>query len=68
MNSGTTLADRIAELIERHGSLTAVARVIEVDQGYLSRLKSGVKVQPSDDTLRKLGLRRIVTYERIPRR
>ena len=58
-----TLQDRISELIARHGSLRAVARVTEIDPGYLSRLHSGEKVNPEKVKLNRLGLRRVVTYE-----
>ena len=58
-----SIADRIAQLIAQHGSLRAVSRVTEIDAGYLSRLASGEKVNPSKDKLRRLGLRRVVGYE-----
>lgn len=58
-----TLYDRIEQLVAQHGSLRAVARVTEIDVGYLSRLRSGEKVNPEKDKLRRLGLRRIVGYE-----
>lgn len=58
------LARRIQELAKQHGSLRAAARVVQIDHAYLSRLQSGAKIEPSDDTLRKLGLKRIVKYER----
>lgn len=60
-----TLQDRIDELVAQHGSLRAVARVTEIDVGYLSRLRSGEKVNPKKDTLRRLGVRRVVGYEPI---
>lgn len=60
----TTLAGRIAELIEQHGSLRAAARVLECDAGYLSRLQSGEKDNPEDWLLRRMKLRRVVSYER----
>ena len=60
-----TLQDRIDELVAQHGSLRAVARVTEIDAGYLSRLRSGEKVNPEKDKLRRLGLRRVVAYERL---
>ena len=60
-----TLQDRIDELVAQHGSLRAVARVTEIDAGYLSRLRTGEKVNPEKDKLRRLGLRRVVTFERI---
>ena len=41
-----TLQDRIDELVQQHGSLRAVARVTEIDVGYLSRLRTGEKVNP----------------------
>jgi transcriptional regulator with XRE-family HTH domain len=59
------LSERVDELIRQHGSLRAVARVTEIDAGYLSRLCAGEKVNPSAPVLRRLGLRRVVTYERI---
>jgi len=60
-----TLQDRIDELVAQHGSLRAMARVTEIDAGYLSRLRTGEKVNPEKDKLRRLGLRRVVTFERI---
>lgn len=60
-----TLQDRIDELVAQHGSLRAVARVTEIDAGYLSRLRTGEKVNPEKDKLRRMGLRRVVTYERL---
>lgn len=60
-----TLQDRIDELVAQHGSLRAVARVTDIDAGYLSRLRTGEKVNPEKDKLRRLGLRRVVTFERI---
>lgn len=52
----------IGQLIHRHGSLRAAARVMEISPAYLSRLFSGEKKDPSDAILRKLGLRRVITY------
>ncbi len=60
-----TLAERIAELIAAHGSLREVGRVIDIDPGYLSRLARGEKVAPTKDYLTRMGLRRVVTYERL---
>lgn len=60
-----TLQERIDELVAQHGSLRAVARVTEIDAGYLSRLRTGENVNPGKDKLRRLGLRRVVTFERL---
>lgn len=59
-----TLAKRICELAHQHGSLRAAARVVRIDHGYLWRLYKGAKKEPSAAVLRKLGLKRIVSYER----
>lgn len=58
-----TLQDRIDELVAQHGSLRAVARVTEINVGYLSRLRAYANVNPGRDKLRRLGLRRVVAYE-----
>ena len=63
-----TLQDRIDELVAQHGSLRAVARVTEIDVGYLSRLRAYANVNPGRDKLRRLGLRRVMSYERLKAR
>jgi len=59
-----TLAERIDELSGQHGSLRAVAAVLKVDAGYLSRLSTGEKNKPGAVLLRRMGLRAVTTYER----
>lgn len=56
------ILQRINELEAQHGSLRAVARALRIDAGYLSRLKAGKKLDPSDAVLKKLGLRRMVQF------
>lgn len=65
----SVLQQRIAELVAQHGGVRPAARVLEVDHGYVYRLLSGEKNDPGDKLLRKLKLRRVVTYERtdVPR-
>jgi DhnA family fructose-bisphosphate aldolase class Ia len=58
-----TLQERIDALVAQYGSLRAVARVTAIDAGYLSRLRSGEKVNPDKLKLKRLGLRRVVSYE-----
>ena len=60
-----TLERRLGELVLRHGSLRAVGRVLEIDHAYLHRLYHGEKKEPSAAVLKKIGLRRVVTYERV---
>jgi len=59
-----SLPERIAELVEKHGSLRATARALEVDVGYLSRLSSGEKYKPSDELLWRMGLHATTIYQR----
>lgn len=61
----TTLAMRIEELDLQHGGLRPAARVLGVDPGYLSRLRSGTKRKPSAKLLRRMGLREVLMYERV---
>lgn len=58
-----TLQERIDQLILQHGTLRAAARVAQIDASYLSRLRYGEKENPTNDVLRRLGLRRVVSYE-----
>jgi hypothetical protein len=60
-----TLAERIDELVAQHGSLRALARVMECSPPYICRLRAGVTENPGPAVLRKLGLRRVVSYERL---
>lgn len=53
---------RIADAEQEHGSLRAAAKALGIDAGYLSRLKSGEKLNPGDDVLSALGLERVTIY------
>lgn len=55
-NKLISVPQRIGELVLRHGGVRAAARAIRVDAGYLQRLYTGEKRNPSDATLRKLGM------------
>lgn len=57
------ITEAATKLIEKHGGLRAAARVLGINYAYLWRLKSGEKVNPNAKILRKLGLRRQVSYE-----
>jgi hypothetical protein len=59
-----TLCERVDELVRQHGSLRAAARAVEIDSGYLARLRAGEKRTTSAPMLRRLGLRKVVVYER----
>jgi hypothetical protein len=56
------LGARIRELEAKHGGLRAAARALDCDAAYLLRLRDGEKRNPSAAMLRKLGLKKVVTY------
>jgi len=58
----TTLHDHIVLLSEKHGGMRPAAKALNIDVGYLSRLASGRKANPSKKTLEKLGLVQMVSY------
>lgn len=59
----TLLQERIKKLAKHHGSMRVLGRVLETDHTYLSRLSTGEKNDPGEELLRKLKLRRVITYE-----
>jgi hypothetical protein len=59
----TELQNRVAYHIDLHRGLRPAARVLNIDPSYLSRLLIGSKSNPSKSTLRKLKLRKVITYE-----
>ncbi len=64
MSEYVTLESRIEELIVHHGGLRAAARVLNINPGYLSRLKNNRKCSPSASLLRRMGLVRETCYRR----
>jgi hypothetical protein len=54
-----------AKLIKQHGGLRKASAAIGIDAPYLSRLRNGIKRNPSDEILRKLGIARQVSYRAI---
>lgn len=57
------LSQRIEELAKENGSLREVARLTGIDAGYLSRLCAGTKSNPSNDTCKRLGLKKRMIIE-----
>ena len=47
---------RVEQLVEVYGSVRAVGKALNIDHAYLQRLAKGEKQNPSDITLKKLGL------------
>jgi hypothetical protein len=63
-----SLQERVAELVAKHGSVRAAALVLGINYVYLFRLGSGKQSNPGAALLKKLGLRKVVSYERIGRK
>jgi hypothetical protein len=64
-----TLQQRVLELTGRYQGLRAAARALDIDPGYLHRLKAGEKINPGQEILDKLGLKiRQVIYCRKRKR
>ena len=62
MGKSTTMYWRVRDLIAKHGSLRAAARAVRVDAAYLKRLGTGERVWPSEAVLKRIGLKRTVSY------
>lgn len=60
--SAASLPEHINRIVAAFGSLRRMAEALDIDVGYLSRLRSGEKTDPSDEVLGVLGLRKTVTY------
>jgi len=59
-----TLAERIDELRDLHGSYRAAAKALGVGYVNLWRYRQGARLHPSDEFLARLGLRQSVRYFR----
>lgn len=60
-----SLEERVEKLVVKHGGLRRAALALGINCAYLCRLRSGEKTQPSEGTLRRLGLRRVVSYKTL---
>jgi len=59
------LIDRVDQVVNQHGGVRKAARALQIDAAYLLRIGKGEKVNPSAAILRKLGLRKVTSYEQI---
>lgn len=62
------LSDAIWLLYREGGykSHNDAARAFDIEKAYWHRMKNGQLKNPSDETLAKLGLKKVVTYEKLP--
>lgn len=58
------LQERVRDLVTEHGGLRGAARYIGCDVAYVSRMLDGTRPNPGAPYLEKLGLRKILTWER----
>jgi len=58
----TTLEQAVTEVVARHGGVRATERATGLDKSFISRLMRGAKTHPSDETLKKLGLKAVPLY------
>lgn len=58
----TMLRKRVHEAIDLYGSVRAAAGQLGIDYTYLYRLSTGEREDPSDEMLKKLGLKRVITF------
>lgn len=56
------LSELVAAAAKDAGGLRSLSRKTGLCPGYLCRLKNGEKLNPSDETLAALGIRRTVAY------
>jgi hypothetical protein len=59
------LATAVLIIELRHGGLRQAARATGVDVAYLKRLRDGEKENPSESTLKKLRLKKVISYVEI---
>jgi len=57
-----TLEIAVRLVVDKHGGIRATERATGVDKSFISRLLRGHKTAPSNETLRKLGLRPVPLY------
>lgn len=57
-----TLEEAVQAIVDKHGGIRAAARETGVDKAFISRLLSGHKTAPSEETLNKLGLGAVPLY------
>ena len=57
------LHEAVALVVGKYESQAEAARQIGIGKAYLSRLMSGIKANPGDDVLEKMGIRKHATVE-----
>jgi len=58
-----TLPEALKEIASHYRSHRQAAYASDIDRAYWNRLLWGQLTNPSDETLKKLGLKKVVTYE-----
>jgi hypothetical protein len=56
------LRARVEAIVKHYGGVRPAGRALRINYAYLSRLRTGEKSNPTAATLRKLGLRKLISY------
>ena len=65
MSKLVTLEQAVSAIVAQHGGIRPASRATGIDKAFISRLMRGLKVNPSEETLKALGLRSVPLYEVI---
>jgi len=57
-----SLQEAVQIRVNKAGGIRALSRQVNISPSYLHRLVTGDRVDPSQETLEKLGLERIIRY------
>lgn len=64
MTCRNVIFEKVTELARQHGGLRKAASKLQMSPAYLCQIRSGKKV-PSERALKKIGMRRVVYFERV---
>lgn len=56
------IQEAVRRLIQRHGSYRKAEEATGINYSYLQRLATQERIDPSDEILQAIGLKRCVTY------
>jgi hypothetical protein len=58
----TEIKRAVERIVKKHGGLNKAGRAVGIDPPYLSRLRTGKKINPSANILKRLGIERRIVY------
>ncbi len=60
-----SVSERVSEVIAQYGGVRPAARALDIDAAYLTRLRDGYKNHPSAAILKKLKMKKCVSYVKV---